>query len=117
MTGSSHPSSSHPSTVHDAPRSTDGRAARLARLRRAGGAAALALGSALAGAAGTAHHIADAAPAPPAPTAASEPGGNDAAGRAGLSLTLHSEERRAAEADGGASLERIRTLQFSWRPR
>ena len=82
-------------------------AARRRRLGAAATVATLALGSALAGA-GTAAAVAD------APVAAD---GTPATPGLAVSLSVHSEDRRAALADGGARVERVRTVRFAWKSR
>ena len=99
---------SHPSSSHRAAPVADA-AARRRRLGAAAPVATLALGSALAGAAGTAAHGA-AAPAAAAEEAPTTPS-------LAVSLTVHTEDRRAALADGGRRLERVRTVRFAWRSR
>ena len=84
-------------------------AARRRRLGAAATVATLALGSALAGA-GTAAAVAD------APVAAAADGTPATPGLA-VSLTVHGEDRRVRLADGGARLERVRTVRFAWRSR
>ena len=81
-------------------------AARRRRLGAAATVATLALGSALAGA-GTAAAVAD-------PQVASA---TQATPGLAVSLTVHSEDRRDRLADGGARLERVRTVRFAWRSR
>ena len=84
-------------------------AARRRRLGAAATVATLALGSALAGA-GTAAAVADAPVGPDGPDGAPPPS-------LAVSLTVHSEDRRDRLADGGARLERVRTVRFAWKSR
>ena len=84
----------------------------VARRRRLGAVATVATvarAAAIAGVADPATYVADST-APAAAPAATPPS-------MALSLTVHSEDRRDRQADGGARLERVRTVRFAWSAR